>query len=91
MVKVGLLCTNASPTLRPTMSEVVSMLEGRMDIPDMVPEPSTYSDDLRFKAMRDLRQQGPNPTSIRSQAHNPTSINTSSSASSQDFYEIVPE
>ncbi|KAJ6416782.1 hypothetical protein OIU84_002622 [Salix udensis] len=56
MVKVALLCTNASPTLRPTMSEVVSMLEGRMAIPDTLPEPSSYTEDLRFKAMRDLRQ-----------------------------------
>ena len=38
------------------MSEVLSMLEGRMTVPDMIPEPSTYNDDLRFKAMRDLRR-----------------------------------
>lgn len=29
MAKVALLCTNSSPALRPTMSEVVNMLEGR--------------------------------------------------------------
>jgi hypothetical protein len=28
MIKVALLCTNPSPALRPTMSAVVSMLEG---------------------------------------------------------------
>ena len=39
------------------MSEVVSMLEGQMTVPDTIPEPSSYSDDLRFKAMRDLRRQ----------------------------------
>ena len=37
MVKVALLCTNASPTIRPTMTEVVSMLEGRMAVPDTLP------------------------------------------------------
>ncbi|WOL20526.1 putative LRR receptor-like serine/threonine-protein kinase [Canna indica] len=29
MLNVALLCTNSSPTLRPTMSKVVSLLEGR--------------------------------------------------------------
>ncbi|KAJ6893746.1 LRR receptor-like serine/threonine-protein kinase RFK1 isoform X1 [Populus alba x Populus x berolinensis] len=52
MVKVALLCTNASPTIRPTMSEVVSMLEGRLAVPDTLPEQSSYTEDLRFKAMR---------------------------------------
>ncbi|KAG4384150.1 hypothetical protein GLYMA_13G224500v4 [Glycine max] len=56
VVKIGLLCSNASPTLRPTMSEVVNMLEGHADIPDVIPEPSTYNDDLRFKALRNLHQ-----------------------------------
>ncbi|CAH1418880.1 unnamed protein product [Lactuca virosa] len=32
MIKIALLCTNKSPALRPTMSEVVNMLEGRMKI-----------------------------------------------------------
>ncbi|MCI26504.1 ATP-binding/protein serine/threonine kinase, partial [Trifolium medium] len=38
LVKVALLCTNPSPSLRPAMSEVVSMLEGRISIPDVIPE-----------------------------------------------------
>ena len=93
LVKVALLCTNASASLRPTMSEVVNMLEGRMTVPDMIPEPSSYSDDLRFKAMRDLHQQRENHSLSRSQTQNSTTIHTFSSPtiSSQDFYEINPE
>ncbi|KAM4101011.1 hypothetical protein ACJW30_05G111600 [Castanea mollissima] len=93
LVKVALMCTNASASLRPTMSEVVSMLEGRMTVPDMIPEPSTYSDDLRFKAMRDLHRQRENHSLSRSQTQNSTTIHTFSSptTSSQDFYEINPE
>ncbi|KAL4627268.1 hypothetical protein ACB092_05G155900 [Castanea dentata] len=93
LVKVALLCTNASASLRPTMSEVVSMLEGRMTVPDMIPEPSTYSDDLRFKAMRDLHRQRENHRLSRSQTQNSTTIHTFSSPtiSTQDFYEINPE
>ncbi|XP_076932830.1 putative leucine-rich repeat receptor-like serine/threonine-protein kinase At3g14840 [Bidens hawaiensis] len=56
MVKVALLCTNGSPSIRPIMSEVVSMLEGRICVPDIDPEAGGYTDDLRFKAMRDLRE-----------------------------------
>lgn len=56
MVKVALMCTNASPSLRPIMSEVVAMLEERQDIPDTIPEANTYSNDLRFKAMRDFHR-----------------------------------
>lgn len=56
VIKVALLCTNASAALRPTMSEVVNMLEGKLDIPDVTPEPSAYNEDLRFKALRDLGQ-----------------------------------
>ncbi|KAK6154884.1 hypothetical protein DH2020_009132 [Rehmannia glutinosa] len=37
-VRVALRCTNATPSLRPSMSEVVQMIEGKMDIPDGVPE-----------------------------------------------------
>ncbi|OMO86380.1 hypothetical protein CCACVL1_09615 [Corchorus capsularis] len=55
MIKVALLCTNASPSSRPTMSEVVGMLEGTIAIPDIVPNSSSYSEDLRFKAIRDHR------------------------------------
>ena len=36
MIKVALLCTNASPTLRPAMSAVVSMLEGQTVVQDVI-------------------------------------------------------
>ncbi|KAF8029487.1 hypothetical protein BT93_E2021 [Corymbia citriodora subsp. variegata] len=82
MVKVALLCTNASPSLRPTMSEVVCMLEGKMAVPDVIPEPSTYCEDLRFKAMRDLRKQGQQQSSTECHTQNSTTINTLRSLSS---------
>ncbi|KAI7724952.1 hypothetical protein M8C21_018871 [Ambrosia artemisiifolia] len=57
VVKVALLCTNGSPSMRPTMSEVVNMLDGKTCVPEIVPEASGYSEDLRFKAMRDFRRE----------------------------------
>ncbi|XP_061984504.1 probable LRR receptor-like serine/threonine-protein kinase RFK1 isoform X1 [Populus nigra] len=93
MVKVALLCTNASPTLRPTMSEVVSMLEGRMAVPDTRPELSSYNEDLRFKAMRDLRQHEQSHRFSGSQRQKSTSIQTfsSSSISENSSHEISLE
>jgi hypothetical protein len=44
MIKLALLCTNASPSLRPAMSEVVSMLEGQTNIQEMILDPSIYGD-----------------------------------------------
>lgn len=89
MVKVALLCTNASPSRRPTMSEVVSMLEGRMNVPDTIPEPSDNREDLRFKSMRDLHQHRQNQSLSGSQTQ--TSAFCSSSTSGHEFYEIKPE
>lgn len=94
LVKVALLCTNASPSLRPTMSEVVSMLEEQMAIPDIIPEASTYTEDLRFKAMRDFHQEKQNQSLTESQTQNSTTMQTdlgSSSTSNAELFEINPD
>ncbi|KAD7117858.1 hypothetical protein E3N88_05126 [Mikania micrantha] len=57
VMKVALLCTNGSPSMRPTMSEVVNMLDGKTFVPEIPPEASGNSEDLRFKAMRDFRRE----------------------------------
>lgn len=41
MLKVALLCTNAAPTLRPSMSTVVSMLEGLKPVASVISELSS--------------------------------------------------
>ncbi|KAI7758000.1 hypothetical protein M8C21_018721 [Ambrosia artemisiifolia] len=89
VVKIALLCTNGSPSIRPIMSEVVSMLEGQTCVPEIDPEAGGYTDDLRFKAMRDFREEKYKKTS-RSQ--NSTSVQTDPlfSLSSYDHSEIEP-
>ncbi|KAG5561362.1 hypothetical protein RHGRI_004405 [Rhododendron griersonianum] len=82
MVKVALLCTNASPSLRPTMSEAVSMLEGRMTIPSIIPDPNSYIEDLRFKAMRDFHEETQKHSSSRSQTQNSSALGTDIASSS---------
>ena len=52
MINVALLCTNVSPTLRPTMSSVVSMLEGKTTVPELVSESSELLDEKKLEAMR---------------------------------------
>ncbi|KAJ0080854.1 hypothetical protein Patl1_10341 [Pistacia atlantica] len=51
MVKVALLCCNASPTLRPTMSEVVSMLESQTIIQEVISDPSIYGGDFQLQQL----------------------------------------
>ncbi|KAE8728511.1 putative LRR receptor-like serine/threonine-protein kinase [Hibiscus syriacus] len=53
MTKVALLCTNSSPALRPTMSEVVNMFEGRTLVPELIMDPSIFADDSRFGSLKD--------------------------------------
>ena len=52
MIKVALLCANPSPALRPTMSAVVSMLEGRTVVHEYPLNPSIYGDEFGFGALR---------------------------------------
>lgn len=92
IVKVALLCTSATPSLRPIMSEVVAMLEGRIAIPDEIPEASNYSNDLRFKAMKDFHQERQNQKLIGSQTQKTMTIRTdtaSSSASTTNMFDSV--
>ncbi|WZZ71819.1 hypothetical protein YC2023_083189 [Brassica napus] len=42
MIKVAFLCTNSSPSLRPTMSEAVKMLEGEINIREVMSDPGLY-------------------------------------------------
>ncbi|KAK4787702.1 hypothetical protein SAY86_011535 [Trapa natans] len=91
VVKVAVLCTNASPSVRPTMSEVVNMLEGELPIPDVIPEPVKYNQDIRFKAMVDIRQHGRNESCSGSHCQTPNSLTCESSSNySQGLFQITP-
>ncbi|KDP21156.1 hypothetical protein JCGZ_21627 [Jatropha curcas] len=57
MAKVALLCTNTSPALRPTMSEVVGMLEGRTPVRELVMGSGFYGDELRSKVLSNQYDQ----------------------------------
>ncbi|PSS14322.1 LRR receptor-like serine/threonine-protein kinase [Actinidia chinensis var. chinensis] len=56
MLNIGLLCTNPSPTLRPSMSSVVSMLEGNSPIQATLIKHRSENEEMRFKAFERLSQ-----------------------------------
>ncbi|CAK9148051.1 unnamed protein product [Ilex paraguariensis] len=91
MIKTAILCTNPLLALRPNMSAVVSMLEGHVTVQELNMGPSIYSDELKFKALRDkyeeleLQNCGEIEILIPS-AH--TIHNGSSSTTAQDLYPI---
>ncbi|KAG9152784.1 hypothetical protein Leryth_021767 [Lithospermum erythrorhizon] len=91
MIKVALLCTNPSPALRPTMSVVVSMLEGQMDIQETNVDSSTVNDELKFKALRQKYDELQSHYSeTDSLVHASDVPYTSSSSHAKDLYPIDP-
>ncbi|EXB75138.1 putative LRR receptor-like serine/threonine-protein kinase [Morus notabilis] len=55
LIRVALLCTQASPTLRPTMSRVVAMLAGDAEIDTDISKPS-YLTELGYRDMANLNE-----------------------------------
>ncbi|BBG99737.1 Leucine-rich repeat transmembrane protein kinase [Prunus dulcis] len=62
MLNVALMCTNASPTLRPTMPQVVSMLEGRTEVQDLLSDPGFSAINSKVRAIRNHFWQNPSCT-----------------------------
>ncbi|CAN8290796.1 unnamed protein product [Cochlearia groenlandica] len=88
MIKVSLLCSNKSHTLRPTMSQVVKMLEGEGEIEQIIIEdPGVYGDDdLRFKQCSEM-----GTTTLSLPCDYLASVTTSSCESAYDLYPLSPE
>ncbi|XP_039684827.1 probable leucine-rich repeat receptor-like serine/threonine-protein kinase At3g14840 isoform X2 [Medicago truncatula] len=64
MINVALLCTSFSPSLRPSMSSVVSMFEGKTNVQEVVAESSEVLDDKKYKVMQQYyKHKGENSTS----------------------------
>ncbi|KAK9706854.1 hypothetical protein RND81_07G156500 [Saponaria officinalis] len=59
-IKVALLCTNPSPTVRPTMSEVRSMLEGNMVVQELTLGPSSLDNDWLVQVSKRSHDSLPN-------------------------------
>ncbi|XP_011069500.1 probable LRR receptor-like serine/threonine-protein kinase At1g53430 [Sesamum indicum] len=53
IIRVALLCTSPAPTLRPAMSEVVSMLEGHVNIQEFNMDSRIHDSELKLQALRE--------------------------------------
>ncbi|KAK2422691.1 putative leucine-rich repeat receptor serine/threonine-protein kinase [Trifolium repens] len=92
MINVALLCTNATSNLRPSMSSVVSMLEGKTMVPEFVSESSEVMDENKAEVMRQHYYQMEENTTNKSQTQSQSLLKdgpwTASSSSAADLYPI---
>lgn len=91
MIEVALLCTNASYALRPTMSAVVSMLEGKTMIQEVTADASMDEDYLSFKSRRlchivQMEKQISSRSQTSKFSSDGTMVTDSSSTSAQDIH-----
>ncbi|KAJ0103592.1 hypothetical protein Patl1_04924 [Pistacia atlantica] len=98
MINVALLCTDTSSAVRPTMSSVVSMLEGRAAVPDSIPNSSDSVGEAKLEAMRNYYQysreqsneagKSQSQSQIQSQSMSIDGLWTGSSTSASDLYPV---
>ncbi|XP_062168839.1 probable LRR receptor-like serine/threonine-protein kinase At1g56140 isoform X2 [Alnus glutinosa] len=97
MIGVSLLCTQASPTLRPSMSRVVAMLSGDIEVSSVTTRPG-YLTDWKFDdvttVMSDVAKKGTHASYYNPSAS--TSIvgdaeNSPANASKPMLHEIIKE
>ncbi|XP_039170863.1 probable leucine-rich repeat receptor-like serine/threonine-protein kinase At3g14840 [Eucalyptus grandis] len=94
MINVALLCTNATPALRPPMSSVVSMLEGKVAVPVLDSEGTIITEEM-IEAMRKHfkgdEHQAVDENITKSMLTDGPWTGTTSSTSANDLYPINPD
>ena len=92
MINVALLCTNVTSNLRPSMSSVVSMLEGNTVVPEFVSDSSEVMDEKKLEAMRQYYYQIEQNSTSKSQKQSQSLLTdgpwTASSSSAADLYPV---
>ncbi|KAF8080065.1 hypothetical protein N665_0978s0007 [Sinapis alba] len=88
MIKVALICTNSNPSLRPTMSKAVQMLEGQIEITNVMPDHGLYGHNLSFSKLMDIDTTTHGSSSTTTGM---TDLEVKSSVSSNDLYPLTPE
>ncbi|KAK4285851.1 hypothetical protein QN277_002488 [Acacia crassicarpa] len=89
MVQVALLCTNITPAVRPTMSSVVSMLEGKRVVEEIVSESSEALDEKKLEVIRTLYKQTEERNNI-TEVQQGTSVDELFAASSTSASDLYP-
>ncbi|KAK7401753.1 hypothetical protein VNO78_13478 [Psophocarpus tetragonolobus] len=92
MIKVALLCTNVTSNLRPTMSSVLSMLEGKIVIPEFISDPHEIMDEIKLEKMRQhyfqVEEDERSETQAKSHKLAIEGPWTTSSSSTSDLYPV---
>ncbi|KAL5715972.1 non-specific serine/threonine protein kinase [Ranunculus cassubicifolius] len=84
-LKIGLLCTQDSPKLRPSMSSVVKMLTGKVSVDDkVVTKPGLISDFMDLK-IRDDQKEKNNGSKDTSSTSSGSRATTETSAATMSF------
>lgn len=90
MIQVGLLCTDISPTARPLMSSVVSILEGKSNAGDFFKSgsdtPKTETKSVNYRQVQEQEEE----SFIESQVHSDGPWSTAST-SVPDLYPANPD
>ena len=97
-IEIDLLCTSVSPAARPSMSTVVSMMEGRVKDQKLTPDSSVSGakvkeiSDEHYRLTTFNESQLQSTSSDRPLTASPASAPfTASSASASDLYPINPK
>ncbi|CAN7077490.1 unnamed protein product [Brassica oleracea var. botrytis] len=85
MIKVAFVCTNSSPSLRPAMSEAVQMLQGEIEITQVMSDPGLYDHNFSISKLRGSDIHGSSSTSGLTDQ---TTTTMKSSVSSCDLYPL---
>ncbi|RVW29611.1 putative LRR receptor-like serine/threonine-protein kinase [Vitis vinifera] len=90
MIKISLLCTNPSPALRPTMSAVVNMLEGRAPVQEFPLNPIIFGDEALRSQYSQMHFHRSSETETIKHSSDSTGIG-SPSTSTRDLHQINPD
>ncbi|BFG28986.1 hypothetical protein CerSpe_152600 [Prunus speciosa] len=90
-INVALLCCNATSTIRPTMSSVVSMLEGRAAVQILVSDPNASNNEMDAMRKHFESTLGMNTSESHIQTASSQGPLTGSSTSVHDLYPVIPD
>ncbi|XP_004146082.1 probable leucine-rich repeat receptor-like serine/threonine-protein kinase At3g14840 isoform X1 [Cucumis sativus] len=88
MINIGLQCTNVVSADRPAMSSVVSMLEGKIAVKEVVSDPSISKQDVNAMWSQIYRQKGQTTSESQTQSLTMDGPWTGSSTTASDLYPI---
>ncbi|KAJ1441585.1 Serine/threonine-protein kinase, active site [Sesbania bispinosa] len=88
MINVALLCTQVSPMQRPTMSSVVSMLEGKTVVQEVVPDTNQVFEGKKLEVIQQYCRQREKNETPESQEESISIDETAAFMSDTDLYSV---